>query len=112
MQVMGDWAKGEFNAAGLTAGKEYGCAVVGEGGYLMGGDVFVFPTTDDPAAQAAQVKLADGDARPGDADRVQHQEGLGAGPARRRRVGHGRLRADRARRRSRIRRGRSRPPTS
>ena len=43
MQVMGDWAKGEFNAAGLTPGKEYGCAVVGEGGYLMGGDVFVFP---------------------------------------------------------------------
>ncbi|MGD9507523.1 MAG: ABC transporter substrate-binding protein [Geminicoccaceae bacterium] len=58
MQVMGDWAKGEFNAAGLTAGKEYGCAVVGEGGYLMGGDVFVFPAIDDPAAQAAQVKLA------------------------------------------------------
>jgi glucose/mannose transport system substrate-binding protein len=58
MQVMGDWAKGEFNAAGLTAGKEYGCAVVGEGGYLMGGDVFVFPATDDDAARAAQVKLA------------------------------------------------------
>ena len=31
MQVMGDWAKGEFIAAGLTAGKEYGCAIVGEG---------------------------------------------------------------------------------
>lgn len=58
MQVMGDWAKGEFNAAGLTAGNEYGCAVVGEGGYLMGGDVFVFPATDDPAAREAQVKLA------------------------------------------------------
>ena len=25
MQVMGDWAKGEFIAAGQTAGKEYGC---------------------------------------------------------------------------------------
>jgi glucose/mannose transport system substrate-binding protein len=58
MQVMGDWAKGEFNAAGLTAGKEYGCAVVGEGGYLMGGDVFVFPKNADPAARAAQEKLA------------------------------------------------------
>jgi glucose/mannose transport system substrate-binding protein len=58
MQLMGDWAKGEFNAAGLTAGNEYGCAVVGEGGYLMGGDVFVFPAIDDPAAQTAQVKLA------------------------------------------------------
>ena len=28
MQIMGDWAKGEFIAAGLTAGKEYGCAVL------------------------------------------------------------------------------------
>ena len=45
MQIMGDWAKGEFIAAGLTAGKEYGCAVVGQGGYMMGGDVFVFPKT-------------------------------------------------------------------
>jgi glucose/mannose transport system substrate-binding protein len=58
MQVMGDWAKGEFTAAGLTPGKEYGCVVVGEGGYLMGGDVFVFPKTSDPAARAAQLKLA------------------------------------------------------
>lgn len=58
MQVMGDWAKGEFKAAGLTPGKEYGCVVVGEGGYLMGGDVFVFPKTDDPAQKDAQAKLA------------------------------------------------------
>jgi glucose/mannose transport system substrate-binding protein len=58
MQVMGDWAKGEFSSAGLTPGKEYGCAVVGEGGYLMGGDVFVFPKSDDPAVRAAQLKLA------------------------------------------------------
>jgi glucose/mannose transport system substrate-binding protein len=59
MQVMGDWAKGEFNAAGLTPGKEYGCAVVGEGGYLMGGDVFVFPEGGDEAVQQkmAQVML-------------------------------------------------------
>ena len=55
MQVMGDWAKGEFNAAHQTAGKDYGCAVVGQGGYLMGGDVFVFPKGGD---HAAQVKLA------------------------------------------------------
>ncbi|HMR31743.1 MAG TPA: ABC transporter substrate-binding protein [Geminicoccaceae bacterium] len=58
MQVMGDWAKGEFKAAGLTPGSEYGCVVVGEGGYLMGGDVFVFPKTDDPAQKDAQAKLA------------------------------------------------------
>ena len=30
MQFMGDWAKGEFTAANLTPGKEYGCAVVGQ----------------------------------------------------------------------------------
>ncbi|HSA79779.1 MAG TPA: ABC transporter substrate-binding protein [Geminicoccaceae bacterium] len=58
MQVMGDWAKGEFIAAGQTAGEEYGCTVLG-GGYIMGGDVFVFPIVDDPAKQAAQVKLAE-----------------------------------------------------
>lgn len=58
MQVMGDWAKGEFKAAGLTPGNEYGCAVIGEGGYLMGGDVFVFPKTDVVAQKDAQAKLA------------------------------------------------------
>jgi glucose/mannose transport system substrate-binding protein len=58
MQVMGDWAKGEFIAAGQTAGEEYGCTVLG-GGYMMGGDVFVFPEVEDPAKQAAQVKLAE-----------------------------------------------------
>jgi glucose/mannose transport system substrate-binding protein len=57
-QVMGDWAKGEFLAAGQTSGKEYGCAVVGaDGGYVMGGDVFVFPKQKDPNATAAQTKL-------------------------------------------------------
>jgi glucose/mannose transport system substrate-binding protein len=57
-QVMGDWAKGEFLAAGQTPGKEYGCAVVGaDGGYVMGGDVFVFPKQKDPSATAAQAKL-------------------------------------------------------
>jgi glucose/mannose transport system substrate-binding protein len=62
LQVMGDWAKGEFIAAGMTAGEEYGCTILGgdeEGGYMMGGDVFVFPQVDDPAQQAAQEKLAE-----------------------------------------------------
>lgn len=58
MQVMGDWAKGEFLAAGETAGKDYGCSVIGaEGGYVMGGDIFVFPRVKDDAALAAQAKL-------------------------------------------------------
>src|SRR5919106_549039 len=62
LQVMGDWAKGEFIAAGMTAGEEYGCVILGgdgSGGYIMGGDVFVFPVVDDPAQQAAQEKLAE-----------------------------------------------------
>lgn len=58
MQVMGDWAKGEFLAAGLAPGKDYGCVVPGAGGYVMGGDVFVFPKLKDPASAAAQIKLA------------------------------------------------------
>lgn len=57
-QVMGDWAKGEFLAAGQSADKDYGCAVIGaDGGYLMGGDVFVFPKQKDGSVSAAQAKL-------------------------------------------------------
>jgi glucose/mannose transport system substrate-binding protein len=59
MHFNGDWAKGEFIAAGQTAGKEYGCTLVGEGGgkLVIGGDVFVFPVTKDKNALAAQDKL-------------------------------------------------------
>lgn len=57
MQFMGDWAKGEFNAAGQTVGKEYGCAVVGPS-YVMGGDVFTFAKIKDPDQTAAQDLLA------------------------------------------------------
>jgi glucose/mannose transport system substrate-binding protein len=58
MQVMGDWAKGEFLAAHQTPGKEYDCLVPGQGGYVMGGDVFVFPLLKDAEGRAAQAKLA------------------------------------------------------
>jgi glucose/mannose transport system substrate-binding protein len=54
VQVMGDWAKGEFGAAHQSAGKEYGC-IAGFGPrspYLIQGDAFVFPKT----ANAQQVK--------------------------------------------------------
>ena len=59
-QIMGDWAKGEFTAAGQTAGKEYGC-FFGFGPnapYMVAGDVFVFPKTSDKSAIEAQHKLA------------------------------------------------------
>ena len=58
MQVMGDWAKGEFLGAHQIAGKDYGCVVPGAGGYVMGGDVFVFPKLKDADGQKAQAKLA------------------------------------------------------
>jgi glucose/mannose transport system substrate-binding protein len=58
VQMMGDWAKGEFIAAGQTPDKQYGCTILG-GGYVMGGDVFVFPKIEDPAQKAAQDKLAE-----------------------------------------------------
>jgi len=61
MQVMGDWAKGEFVAAGQTAGKEYGCTVLSNKGtgYMMGGDVFAFPKLKDPPQVKAQLVLAE-----------------------------------------------------
>jgi glucose/mannose transport system substrate-binding protein len=60
MQIMGDWAKGEFTNAGQSAGKEYGCTILTDNGvsYLMGGDVFAFPKQKSPEAAAAQKKLA------------------------------------------------------
>jgi glucose/mannose transport system substrate-binding protein len=59
MQIMGDWAKGEFIAAGLTPGKEYGCSVPSENnGYILGGDVFVFPIVTDPVFLAGQTAVA------------------------------------------------------
>lgn len=59
MQVMGDWAKGEFTAAGMVPGKDYGCVVPSsDGSFMIGGDVFVFAKTDDPAQIKAQQALA------------------------------------------------------
>ncbi len=60
VQVMGDWAKGEFTQAGQVAGREYGC-IAGFGPaapYIIQGDVFVFPKTKNPAALKSQALLA------------------------------------------------------
>ena len=59
-QTVGDWAKGEFLAAGKTAGKEFGC-FQGWGPkapYMVSGDVFVLPKTSNKEAMAAQQLLA------------------------------------------------------
>jgi glucose/mannose transport system substrate-binding protein len=58
VQFMGDWAKGEFTAAGQVPDKDYGCTVLSDKGtaYLLGGDVFAFPKSK--TGSAAQVLLA------------------------------------------------------
>ena len=59
-QTVGDWAKGEFLAAGKTAGKDFGC-FFGWGpksAYMVSGDVFVLPKTSNREAQAAQQLMA------------------------------------------------------
>jgi len=60
VQIMGDWAKGEFQAAKQTAGKEFGCfpGFGPKSPYIIAGDVFVFPKTSDAAAIRAQHLLA------------------------------------------------------
>jgi glucose/mannose transport system substrate-binding protein len=60
VQIMGDWAKGEFGAAHQAPGKDYGC-IAGFGPkapYLIQGDAFIFPKTSNPEALKAQKLLA------------------------------------------------------
>jgi len=60
VQIMGDWAKGEFATAHQTAGKEFGCfpGFGPRSPYLVAGDVFVFPKTTDAAQVKSQQLLA------------------------------------------------------
>jgi glucose/mannose transport system substrate-binding protein len=60
VQIMGDWAKGEFALARQLPGKDYGC-IAGFGPkspYIIQGDVFVFPKTGNTEAIKAQKILA------------------------------------------------------
>lgn len=57
MMVMGDWAKGEFTAAGQTAGVEYGCMLGPQNdAIILTGDMFIFPKID--AQRQGQLLLA------------------------------------------------------
>jgi len=59
-QIMGDWAQGDFQAAGLEAGEDYSC-LPGLGVHdviATGGDAFYFPVLDDEEQSAAQLELA------------------------------------------------------
>lgn len=60
MQVMGDWAKGEFTAARQAAGQQFGCiaGLAPDSPYLIQGDVLVFPKTGNAGAVRAQKLLA------------------------------------------------------
>ncbi|MCD2181996.1 ABC transporter substrate-binding protein [Rhizobium sp. GN54] len=60
-QIMGDWAQGEFQLAGLKAGEDYSC-LPGLGVtevIATGGDAFYFPQLDDEAKSKAQEVLAE-----------------------------------------------------
>jgi len=60
IQIMGDWAKGEFTNAKQEAGRDYGC-IPGFGPrapYIVQGDVLVFPKTSDALGIRSQKLLA------------------------------------------------------
>lgn len=59
-QFMGDWAKGEFAAAGKVPGKDYLCAPAPgtEHSYTFNIDSFAMFTQQNPDAQKGQIALA------------------------------------------------------
>ncbi len=59
-QFMGDWAKGEFSAAGKVPGKDYICAAAPgtANAYTFNIDSFAMFKLKDPASQKAQADLA------------------------------------------------------
>jgi glucose/mannose transport system substrate-binding protein len=59
-QFMGDWAKGEFTAAGKVPGKDYICAAAPgtANAYTFNVDSFAMFKLKDPTAQKAQADLA------------------------------------------------------
>ncbi len=62
LQVMGDWAQGEFQVAGQKPGVDYSCLLgplVPDPKYVRtGGDIFVFFKQKDPDVERAQLSLA------------------------------------------------------
>ena len=62
LQVMGDWAQGEFQVAGQKPGVDYACLLgplVPDPKYVRtGGDIFVFFKQNDPEVERAQLSLA------------------------------------------------------
>lgn len=61
LQVMGDWARGEFAAAGMTGVKDFGCMIgLNENKPVVStdGDIVVFFKQDNPELEAAQKRMA------------------------------------------------------
>jgi glucose/mannose transport system substrate-binding protein len=60
MQFMGDWAKGEFSAAGMKPGADYGCALAPGSGdaYSIAADSFAVPRVTAPDQRAGQELMA------------------------------------------------------
>ncbi|MFG6175704.1 ABC transporter substrate-binding protein [Halomonas sp. THAF12] len=60
MQIMGDWAKGEFTAADMQAGEDYRCAPVPgtEDAFTFNIDSFAMFKLGDQAAREAQYAMA------------------------------------------------------
>jgi glucose/mannose transport system substrate-binding protein len=60
MQLMGDWAKGEFVGAGLVPGRDFGCdASPGAGdAYVVAADSLAVPKLADPAQREGQILMA------------------------------------------------------
>jgi glucose/mannose transport system substrate-binding protein len=58
-QIMGDWAKGEFMAAGKVPGEDFLCASTPGDGYLYNVDSFAMFKVDGENKEAGQQLLAD-----------------------------------------------------
>ncbi len=60
MQIMGDWAKGEFTVAGKTPGVDYACVAAPgtSGSFTFNVDSFAFFAQSDADAQQAQQEMA------------------------------------------------------
>lgn len=56
MEIMADFAKGEFIAAGKQVGTDYECNLLGPV-IIFSGDVFILPKTSNQATQEAQRRL-------------------------------------------------------
>ncbi len=60
LQIMGDWARGEFGVAGEKPGVDYACLALPTSAPTVttDGDIFLFPKQADPAVEAAQLEMA------------------------------------------------------